>query len=125
MPTYRVQATTQMFPKPEDWTTILETKDRAHAGVATGEFGDRPYPHATRWQRLFEGDHIILIRGTKKPHVKYQGRDAHGVERWWIGHVDKEGFGGYYGAYGPIQKVYAELMRSHHWYIDRHGLART
>lgn len=125
MPTYRVQATTRTFPKAEDWTTIFETDDRGQAKAATGTFDDLPYPHGTVWQRLFEDGTIVLIRKPVKPRIKYLGRDACGVQRWDVVHVDKNGIGGSYGAYGSLEKVFAELMRSHSWYIERHQLART
>lgn len=125
MPTYRVQTTKLMYPQPEDWTTILETDDRRHAVDVTSTFDDLPYPNATRWQRLFCDDTIVLIRKPVKPRIKFAGRDAAGVARWWIVTVDKNGIGGSSGAYGPLAKVYAEVMKGHLWYVDRHGLART
>ncbi|CAM5492162.1 MULTISPECIES: hypothetical protein [Streptomyces] len=124
-PIYRVQATTKMFPQPDDWRTVLETEDRDEARAATGTFEERAYPNAIRWQRLFEGDRIILIRKPVKPRIICAGRDDQGVARWWISYVDKDGIGGSSSASGPLVKVHAEIMRGHHWYIDRHGLART
>ncbi|WP_039942927.1 hypothetical protein [Streptomyces himastatinicus] len=125
MPTYRVESTTQMFPKPGDWQTMLETDDRDLARTATGTFDERPYPHAVRWQRLFEGDNIILIRKPAKARIVCAGRDDEGVPRWWVQYVDKDGCGGSHSAHGALAEVHAEIMRGHHWYIDRHELART
>ncbi|KAF0646599.1 MULTISPECIES: hypothetical protein [Streptomyces] len=125
MPLYRVQATLKTFPQLGDWTTILETEDRDRARAATNTFDGRPYPNRTYWQRLLEDDAVIMVRKPIKPRITYMGRDASGVQRWWVTYADKDGFGGSHGAHGPLSAVVGDLMQSHRWYIERHRVALT
>lgn len=125
MPHYRVESTTKTYPTPSDWDVTLTTTNRKQAVNAVSEFDDRPYPNRTRWQRLIEGNTIVVIRSRVKPRIVCAGRDSSGVERWWIERVDRDGIGGSSSATGPLCDVYAQIMRGHHWYIERHRLGQV
>lgn len=125
MPNYRVESTKEMYPSPNDWSVTLTTSSREQAMEAVSHFDNRPYPNATRWQRLFKDDAIVVIRKPVKPRIVCAGRDSAGVQRWWIEQVDKGGIGSSSSAAGALREVYAQIMRGHHWYIERHRLTQV
>lgn len=124
MPHYRVESTTKTYPTPNEWHVTLTTTNRKKAIDAVSQFDDHPYPNRTRWQRLIKDNAIVVIRSRVKPRIVCAGRDSSGIQRWWIEWIDKDGIGGSSSAAGSHRDIFAQIMRSHRWYIERHRLGQ-